>query len=62
MLLLAPLLQLTCEAGAVDDKDLAVSSNQGNTAAQLFLRPTLGVVGDLYCMLNDLPRLNTNSK
>ncbi len=30
-LLLAPLLQLTRGAGAVDDKDLTVSFNQGNT-------------------------------
>ena len=29
-LLLAPLLHLTCGAGAVDDKDLAVSSDQRN--------------------------------
>ena len=28
--LLAPLLHLTCRAGAVEDKDLAVSSDQGN--------------------------------
>ncbi len=28
--LLAPLLHLTCGAGAVDGKDLVVSSDQGN--------------------------------
>ena len=41
-LLLAPLLHLTCGAGAVDDKDLAVSSDQGN--AWLFVHPTLGIM------------------
>ncbi len=30
-LLLAPLLHLTCLGGALDDKDLAVSFNHGNT-------------------------------
>ena len=29
--LLTQLLHLTCGAGAVDEKDLTVSSNQGNT-------------------------------
>ena len=55
--LLAPLLHLTYEAGAVDDKDLAVSSNQGN--AWLFVHPTLGIMGVQCCTLNDQARLNT---
>ncbi len=38
--LLGPLLHLTCEAGAVNDKDLTVSSNHGNV--WLYVHPILG--------------------
>jgi len=41
---LSPLLHLNCEADAVDDKDLAASSDQGN--AWLFVHLTLGIMGE----------------
>ncbi len=53
---LTPLLHLTCGAGVVDDKDLTVSSDQGN--AWLFVHLTQGIMGEECCTLNDLPRLN----
>ena len=40
--LLAPLLYPACGAGAVDDKDLTVSTDQGN--AWLFVHPTLEII------------------
>ena len=52
---LFPSLHLTCGAGAVDNKDLADSSDQGNT--WLFVHPTLGIMGKQWCTLNDLLRL-----
>ena len=45
--------------GAVEDKDLVISSDQGN-ADSLFVYPTLGIMGEQCCTLNDLPRLNKN--
>ncbi len=54
--LLAPLLHLTCGAGAVDDKDLTVSSNQDKV--WLFVHPTLGMMREQCWTLNDSPRLS----
>ncbi len=45
-LLLASLLHLNCGADAMDDKQLAVSSNQGN--AGLFSHLTLGIMEEQY--------------
>ena len=58
-LLLAPLLHLTC-GGAVDDKDLTVSFNQGNT--WLFVHPYHGHHwrNSVECTLNDLLRFKRN--
>ena len=53
--LLDLLLQLTYGAGAVDDKDLAVSSDQGNV--WLYTPPWASWDGGRCCTLNDLPML-----
>ncbi len=51
-MLLTPSLNLTCGAGAVNDKDLAVSFDQGNT--RLFVHPNMGIIwkqSDELCRL-----------
>ncbi len=56
LLLLAPLLHLTCGVGAVEDKDLTVSSDHGSV--WLFVHLTLGIIGEQCWKLTDLSRLN----
>ena len=54
--LLTPLPDLTCRTGVVDDKELTVSSDQGNVLT-VYIHPTLSIIGEQCCTLNDLPRL-----
>ncbi len=55
--LLAPLLHLTCGVGKVDDKD-----RSDRVTCDCLYTPTMGIMGEQWWTLNDIPRLNKKWK